>query len=612
MARILYVEFDDEITELVERIRTSGDDADLVFVLPNRARVLQSVLNLRLLQQYSRSFMKRTSIVSGDPRVQQLARDASFPVYASVAAYERGVQALPPLESEGGPRGGTGGGGAPPIGGGGAAYPMVDGPPVSGGGAPYGPQASAATALAPAPVPRTRRSSPALPDELSAGELAFTGRAAASREQERRRRRLYVIAGAVFLVGLLLLFIVAPSAKVTIVLTAKQVSVDGMVVQGTPDPLAAKAADKVQTEVVNLDETATFDAKPSGQKQITAAASSAQIQFATRYASPFCLAIGKNTVLASSGSLKWVAASQPASNCVANGGGGVLVPGSSDGNFGTPSSPIAVVASQAGTAGNVGANAIDTVDPSANGCNPSNYPAGSAPNCDPKTDFKVFNSAAATGGVDAKTLTVVSDQDLASFKSQVTQLTQAGQAKAKTDIPTKAQRPGEQLAIDPAGNGFSTSVDVTPPLPASGDQYAQTTITVTVHGTGVLYLADDISNRVQTELTRRVTEQTPNGTLLGSGTVIKPAVVQQSGSDGRVVFNAAGSGYVSPGVDPQQLKDGFAGKSRTTVRDVVNQRFGSAVQDVQFSQPIPWFTLPYFSSRIEVRVCVHSPTETCS
>src|SRR5215470_2617861 len=100
MARILYVEFDDEITELVERIRVSGDDADLVFVLPNRARVLQSVINLRLLQQYSRSFMKRTAIVSGDPRVQQLARDAAFPVYASVAAYERGVQALPPLEED--------------------------------------------------------------------------------------------------------------------------------------------------------------------------------------------------------------------------------------------------------------------------------------------------------------------------------------------------------------------------------------------------------------------------------------------------------------------------------------------------------------------------------
>src|SRR4030081_3781083 len=104
MSRVLYVEFDDEITELVARIRASGEEAALVFVLPNRARVLQSILNLRLLQQYSRSFMKRTSIVSGDPRVQQLARDAAFPVYASVAAFERGGQPLPPLTGEDGPQ----------------------------------------------------------------------------------------------------------------------------------------------------------------------------------------------------------------------------------------------------------------------------------------------------------------------------------------------------------------------------------------------------------------------------------------------------------------------------------------------------------------------------
>src|SRR5579864_1439629 len=96
MSRVLYVEPDDEITDLVEKIRRSGEEGELVFVLPHRGNVLQSPLNLRLLQQYSRSFVKSTAIVSGDPRVQQLAKSAGFPTYASVQAYERGVQVVRP------------------------------------------------------------------------------------------------------------------------------------------------------------------------------------------------------------------------------------------------------------------------------------------------------------------------------------------------------------------------------------------------------------------------------------------------------------------------------------------------------------------------------------
>src|SRR5258706_2975516 len=96
MSKVLYIEPDDEITDLVEKIRRSGEEQDLVFVLPHRTKVLQSPLNLRLLQQYSRSFVKHTAIVSGDPRVQAMAKSAGFPTYASVQAYERCVEVVRP------------------------------------------------------------------------------------------------------------------------------------------------------------------------------------------------------------------------------------------------------------------------------------------------------------------------------------------------------------------------------------------------------------------------------------------------------------------------------------------------------------------------------------
>src|ERR1700758_2378735 len=96
MAKMLYVDPDEEITELVDRIRAAADEKDLVFIFPSHARVLLSPLNLKLLQQYSRSNLKSTAIVSGDPRVQGLAREAGFATYASVQAYERGVQVMRP------------------------------------------------------------------------------------------------------------------------------------------------------------------------------------------------------------------------------------------------------------------------------------------------------------------------------------------------------------------------------------------------------------------------------------------------------------------------------------------------------------------------------------
>src|SRR5246127_1942776 len=96
MAKMLYVDPDEEITELVDRIRAAADEKDRVFIFPSHARVLLSPLNLKLLQQYSRSNLKNTAIVSGDPRGQGLGREGGVGAYASVQAYGRGVQVMRP------------------------------------------------------------------------------------------------------------------------------------------------------------------------------------------------------------------------------------------------------------------------------------------------------------------------------------------------------------------------------------------------------------------------------------------------------------------------------------------------------------------------------------
>src|SRR4030081_122186 len=90
MSKLIYAEPDDEITNLVDRLRSEKTEKELVFVLPGSSRVMHSNLNARLLKQYSNSLGKVTSVVSPDPRTQSVAIETGFSVFPTMAAFESG------------------------------------------------------------------------------------------------------------------------------------------------------------------------------------------------------------------------------------------------------------------------------------------------------------------------------------------------------------------------------------------------------------------------------------------------------------------------------------------------------------------------------------------
>src|SRR5258708_23405867 len=90
MSKLIYAEPDDEITNLVDRLRSEKTEKELVFVLPGASRVMHSNLNARLLKQYSNSLGKTTSVVSPDPRTQSIAIETGFSVFPTMAAFESG------------------------------------------------------------------------------------------------------------------------------------------------------------------------------------------------------------------------------------------------------------------------------------------------------------------------------------------------------------------------------------------------------------------------------------------------------------------------------------------------------------------------------------------
>jgi hypothetical protein len=96
----IYVETEEEIPELVERLRRYHGE-DTMLVLPMRSRIGQSRFNFQLLRNYSARFGKRVTVVCDDPAVQKMASESGFPVFGAVGPLGEGIaseaEAAPPV-----------------------------------------------------------------------------------------------------------------------------------------------------------------------------------------------------------------------------------------------------------------------------------------------------------------------------------------------------------------------------------------------------------------------------------------------------------------------------------------------------------------------------------
>src|SRR5262252_6379089 len=86
----IYIETEEEIPELVERLRRVNGD-DTMLVLPMRSRIGQSRFNFQLLRNYAAQLGKRVTIVCDDPAVQKMASESGFPVYGAVGPEGEGI-----------------------------------------------------------------------------------------------------------------------------------------------------------------------------------------------------------------------------------------------------------------------------------------------------------------------------------------------------------------------------------------------------------------------------------------------------------------------------------------------------------------------------------------
>src|SRR4051812_11001418 len=94
--KALYLESDEEITSVVDRLKEI-DDEEVAIVVPKRAGLLQSIVNLKLLRYQAEQMKKRISLVTTDKTGRNLASAVGLTVHQKLP--EGSKDAAKPTES---------------------------------------------------------------------------------------------------------------------------------------------------------------------------------------------------------------------------------------------------------------------------------------------------------------------------------------------------------------------------------------------------------------------------------------------------------------------------------------------------------------------------------
>jgi hypothetical protein len=378
LAKLLYVEADEEITDLVDRLRDLSLEEEVTFVVPERARALQSAMSFRLLKRYADSYGKRVNLVSSDPRLQAMSLESGFTAYPSLAAYDSGTEVhSPELNGESAV----------------AAAPAVaaTAAPTSAQAVP--PERGVAT------LDRPRETALVSPSKPKAAPPSRPG----SPTPSLQNYRPYLIgAGVIAILALLVGILYLPSATALVSVSGTPVKED-ITLLGAPGT-AAGSPDHFATQAVHAEQSQTLPGTPTGQKQIDAVKATGQVVFSMYCQGFFCpngsVQVRAGTDVATSDNKHYVTTKTV--NVQAPQG----------------SATASVAAVQPGAVENTGTHTITTITQNQN-------------------DFlTVDNPDAISTGVDARTATVIQKSDIDSArdvyaKDAVPQVTDQLKSKAQ-------------------------------------------------------------------------------------------------------------------------------------------------------------------------------------
>jgi hypothetical protein len=229
-ANPIYVEVEEEIPEVVERLRRARGD-DTMLVLPSRSRVGQSRFNFQLLHDYASRMGKQVTVVCDDPAVQKMATETGFPVFGTVGPEGKGIP----------------------------------------------PEKAAAPARRRWWQPRSGRQEPRIGVVAPTRLITKT-----ATELKPGRFLLYMSALALVLVALGALAVFVPSASVTLIAQAAPFSQRDVEIQAEP------GKDPIRVRVSQVSRTDSQGFKTTGVKSVPLAPATGQVVYTNGFDTPKC------------------------------------------------------------------------------------------------------------------------------------------------------------------------------------------------------------------------------------------------------------------------------------------------------------------------------------
>jgi hypothetical protein len=534
---VIYIDVDDDITAIIGKIKDSKEKI-VALVPPKHVGVLQSAVNLRLLDRMAKTAKKNLVVVTNNQALVALAASARIPV-------ARNLQSKPEIADI-------------------PALAVDDGDDIiDGSDLPVGDHARSTEERSILQRKPTRDDTvETLEIEEQPTEPAAAVAAAALAKKAKKagpkipnfnkfRKRLFlgILAGALLIAALIWAFVFAPAATVIITADTTPEQVTGTVKLGGSAATDFKAGViSSESQQLQKDSTVQFTATGTGK---TGTKATGQVVFKNcEDSSPITIASG--TTLTSGGN-----------NYVTQ--AAVTVPGG-NGNFGGCSAP--------GTSGAVAVSAAD-IGAGYNVNNGTTFSVAGHPNGAAQY-MRAVASGSIAGG-DSQTITVVSDNDIQTAMAQIT-----GQSTDAAKKAVEAQFKNGEVVIDAS---FTATQGTPVSSPASGAQVGSDgKATLTVPMTYTVYAFPKTA--LDTYLTANLTSQlsnTKNQRVYKNGDDKVGFSNFVKADDGTLSVNLTTSGQVGPQIDEASVKNSIKGMVTGTVQTTLGAIDGVQNVDVKYS-----------------------------
>lgn len=529
----IYIDIDDEITAIIDKVVTSKK-AIVALVLPKRATVLQSVVNMRLL--------KRAADEAGKSLVLVTSEASVLPLAGAVGLYiSKTLQSKPYI----------------PEGAGAAiAGDSEDGDDSS--DEPIDPTKPVGELAGDADSDDETIELDDLPEE----KLAATGAPAAKTKKSKKpkknskfkipnfdsfRKKFFLGIGIVLLlaVGWYVMFYVMPKAKVIIRTDTTQTTAD---VTFTADPKTNTIDvenNVVPAVVKETKKTTTQKAAATGEKNLGDKAKGSMVL-------TNCINDGESHTLPagtafSSGQFTFVTNEAVTLEPALFSG-----PNCKSSDFGL-NQTVSVTAANGGGSYNLSARSYNSAVSGITG-----------------------SGSNMTGGTD-KIVKVVSQQDVDGAKQKAMEQNNADAAKAELQDQLKKE------GYIPLVDTFSSSEPSVSPSPAVGSEANEVTVTVVVTNSMVGAKHDDVKTLVENQANKSID---PNKQMIiNNGLDNATYQVYDHQSDGKTRLNVKSEVTAGPKLNTDDIKKSITGKRRGEIQEILKQ---PGIQEVEVSYSPFW------------------------